>query len=107
MRLIKLDESAFENKVYDDGAACLVVFGRKTCHVCEEVVPMVEEIVEEYKDKMNFYYVDVEEERDLYNRFSLRGVPQLVWFKDGEYQAKMAGLVEEDKVREKIEEVLD
>jgi len=106
MELKNLNAVTFEEIVYDNCENCLVVFSRKTCHVCAEVVPMVEEIAEKYKDKFGFYRVDSEEQRDLYNRFSLRGVPQLLFFKDGEYQGKLAGKVEEEQLEEKIEELL-
>ncbi|MBI5602810.1 MAG: thioredoxin family protein [Deltaproteobacteria bacterium] len=106
MKLTALNEGTFEEKIYDNSETCLVVFSRKNCHVCAEVVPMVEETAEEYKDKLGFYQVDVEEERDLFNRFSFRGVPQLLLFKNGEYQGKMSGMVEEEQLKEKIEEIL-
>ncbi|TGE37373.1 thioredoxin [Desulfosporosinus fructosivorans] len=106
MELSRLDAKTFDEIIYDKAENCLVVFSRKTCHVCAEVVPMVEGISENYKDKLGFYYVDSEEQRDLYNRFSLRGVPQLLFFKDGEYQFKLAGKVEEEELEEKIAELL-
>jgi len=106
MELKSLNAATFEEIIYDNCENCLVVFSRKTCHVCAEVVPMVEEVAEMYKDKLGFYYVDVEKEKGLYNRFSLRGVPQLLFFKDGEYQGKLSGEVEEEQLEEKIAEVL-
>lgn len=54
--------------------------------VCQEVHPILDEIEEEYKDKdFGFYHVDVEDEKDLFNRFSLKGVPQVLFFNDGEF----------------------
>lgn len=106
MELKKLNSQTFDEKVYDNGENCVVVFSRKSCHVCKEVVPMVEENCEKYSDKMGFYAVDVEEEKALYSRFSLRGVPALLFFKDGEYQGRLAGNVEEEEFEEKVEEML-
>jgi len=106
MELNFLNAATFEEIIYDKGENCLVAFTRKTCHVCQKVIPMVQETAENYKDKFGFYRVDVEEQRDLYNRFSLRGVPSLLFFKDGEYQGKLAGEVEEERLEEKIAEML-
>jgi len=106
MELKNLKSLTFDEKIYDNYEDCLVVFSRKNCPVCMEVVPKVEEISEKYEGKFGFYYVDVEEERALYNRFSLRGVPTLLFFKDGEYRSKLAGNVEEEQLVEKIEELL-
>ncbi len=106
MMLKSLNAISFEEVIYDNGEACVVVFSRKSCHVCQEVVPIVEELSEKYTDKCGFYYVDVEEEKDLFKRFSLKGVPQILLFNDGEFHGKMAGLVEEDALVDKIAKML-
>ncbi|WP_425805010.1 thioredoxin family protein [Desulfitobacterium sp. Sab5] len=106
MSLLQLNPKSFEEKIYDNGEVCLVVFSRKTCHVCKEVVPMLEELAPTYIGRVGFYYVDVEEDKPLYQSFSLKGVPQILFFKDGEYQGKLSGQVEEEEVQEKIEEII-
>lgn len=106
MQLKPLNSASFEEVVYDNGEPCVVVFSRKSCHVCQEVVPMVEEMSKKYEGKCGFYYVDVEEEKSLFQRFSLKGVPQIMLFNDGEYQGKKAGLVEEEVLAEKINAML-
>lgn len=106
MSLQQLNSSRFEEIIYDECESCLVIFSKKECHVCKVVVPMLEELYPQYEGKFGFYYVDVEEDMNLFQRFSLKGVPQILFFKDGEYQGKLAGKVDEDTVEEKIAEVL-
>lgn len=106
MQLIQLNAISFEKVIYDDYEPCVVIFSRKSCHVCQEVVPMMEEMSEKYEGKCGFYHVDVEEDKDLFQRFSLKGVPQILLFNEGEYQGKAAGLVEEEVLAEKIEKML-
>ena len=105
MELRALNINNFDQIIYESGENCIVVFSRKNCHVCKEVVPMVEECGEKYSDRMKFYRVDVEEERSLFNRFSLKGVPSILFFIDGEYHGRLAGNVEEDQLEEKIMEI--
>ncbi|MEA4902527.1 thioredoxin family protein [Desulfitobacterium sp.] len=107
MALQQLNASLFEEKIYDDGEPCLVIFSRKTCHVCQGVIPILEDLQPQYNGKFGFYYVDVEEDKSLFQRFSLKGVPQILFFKEGEYQGKMAGAVEDEQVMDKIAEVLE
>ena len=38
----QLNEVEFQERVYDDGEPCLVLFSRKDCHVCQEVHPVLE-----------------------------------------------------------------
>ena len=102
MSLQQLNASTFEEIIYDNGEPCLVIFSRKTCHVCKQVVPVLEELQPKYEGQFGFYYVDIEESSSLFQRFSLKGVPQILYFNNGEYQGKQAGLVEDEEVEEKI-----
>lgn len=105
MSLKQLNSNSFEKAIYDNGEACLVIFSRKTCHVCQGVVPILEEMQPKYEGKFGFYYVDVEEQKPLFQRFSLKGVPQILFFGEGEYHGKLVGAVDEEKVINKITEV--
>jgi len=102
MPLQQLNSTTFEEMIYDKGKPCLVIFSRKTCHVCKQVVPLLEELQPKYEGVFGFYYVDIEENAGLFQRFSLKGVPQILYFNEGEFQGKQAGLVDEEKVEEKI-----
>ena len=103
----QLNEVEFQERVYDDGEPCLVLFSRKDCHVCQEVHPVLEGLAEEYADQdFGFYNIDVDEQRDLFQKMALKGVPQVLFFKDGELVARIAGSQDEDKYMEKIDEIL-
>jgi thioredoxin 1 len=107
MSLQHLDSNEFDRTIYDNGETCLVVFSRQNCHVCKEVVPMLEELAPQYEGKFGFYYVDVEIDTNLTQRFPLKGIPSILFFKDGTPRGKLAGLVETEQVEEKIAEVAD
>lgn len=107
MSLEQLNSSRFEEVIYSKGEPCLVIFSRKSCHVCQGVIPILEDLKPQYEGKFGFYYVDVEEDKSLYQSFSLKGVPQILFFKDGEYQGKLSGAVEEEEVEERIADVLE
>ena len=106
MTLQKLNANSFEEIVYDEEEPCLVIFSRKTCHVCKEVIPILEDMQPKYEGRFGFYHVDVEEQKPLFQRYSLKGVPQILFFSDGENRGKLAGAIDEDKVMAKIAEVL-
>lgn len=107
MSLQQLNPNTLEKIIYDNGKPCLVVFSRKDCHVCKQVVPLLEELQPKYEGKFGFYRVDVEEDTSLYQRFSLKGVPQILYFNNGEYHGKQAGLVEDEQVEEKIASIFE
>lgn len=106
MELEKLKINCFDEEVYDKSETCLVVFSRKSCNVCQEVVPMLADMSKGYEGTCKFYRVDVEEDKELFLRFSLKGVPQILFFQNGEYTGKLAGMVTEKDINKKIGELL-
>ncbi|MFT8315562.1 MAG: thioredoxin family protein [Clostridium sp.] len=105
MSLQQLDSSNFDEIIYDNAESSLVVFSRQSCYVCQELLPILEGLQSKYDGKYNFYYVDVEEQKNLFHRFSLKGVPQILFFNDGEYKGKLAGQIDDEEVEKKILEV--
>ena len=102
----ELDQETFDAVIYDECEPCLVIFTRKSCHVCQAVKPKLAELEEDYGDQIGFYAVDVEEQPRLYQRFGLKGVPQVMFFKDGEFIAKLAGEKELEIYEDQIQQIL-
>ena len=102
----ELNQNEFDELIYDECMPCLVIFTRKSCHVCQAVKPKLAELEEEYGDQFGFFAVDVEEEEKLFQRFNMKGVPQVMFFKDGEFVTKMAGEKDLDTYAAEIEKIL-
>lgn len=100
-----LNRVAFQEIVEGDGEPCLVIFSRKSCHVCQAVHGKLDNLEKEYTD-VPFYEVDVEAEPELQNKFSLKGVPHVLFFRDGEVLDRLTGNHDEDEYADKIEELL-
>ena len=84
----KLNSRAFEEYIENDGETCLVIFSRKSCHVCQGVHAVLEDLEGDYKGKMPFYEVDVEEEAALFEKMMMKGVPQVIIFDNGDPSGK-------------------
>lgn len=100
-----LNRVAFQEIVEGDGEPCLVIFSRKSCHVCQAVHGKLDNLEKEYTD-VPFYEVDVEAEPELQNKFSLKGVPHVLFFRDGEVLDRLTGNHDEDEYADKIEALL-
>lgn len=102
-----LNEKLFFEKTTKDQEACVILFSRATCHICQQVTPMLEELETEYAGQpVSFYHVDAVTETQLMERLSLKGVPQVLFFQHGEFRGKYAGIREADEYKEKIETLL-
>lgn len=102
MTLQQLESNRFDEVIYDNGEACLIAFTKKNCPVCKEVIPLLEDLQAQHKENFGFYTVDVEKSVNLSQRFSLKGVPSIIFFNDGALKGKLAGQIEEEQVEAKI-----
>jgi thioredoxin len=98
-----LTTSSFRDKVFDyqknkewkfEGELpCLIDFYADWCGPCKMVAPILEELAEEYKGKLNIYKVDTEAERELASIFGIQSIPSLLFVpKEGQPQMAMGAL---------------
>jgi thioredoxin-like negative regulator of GroEL len=60
------------------------------------VAPILEELADEYKGKINIYKIDTEVERELAGAFGIRSIPSLLFCpKDGQPQMAQGALPKE------------
>ena len=70
------------------------------------VAPILEELAEEYKGKINIYKIDTEAQQELSAAFGIRSIPSLL-FCPGEEQPQMAqGALPKESLKQVIEDVL-
>jgi thioredoxin 1 len=116
MALEHLTKDTFQSKVFDyeknkewsyaGELPCLIDFYADWCGPCKMVAPILEELAEEYKGKINIYKVDTEEEQELAGVFGIRSIPSLLFCpKDGQPQMAM-GALPKDTFRKAIDDIL-
>ncbi|MFN3638125.1 MAG: thioredoxin [Chloroherpetonaceae bacterium] len=84
-----LTYETFKTKVFDfeknqewkfeGDKPCLIDFWAAWCGPCRMIAPVLEELSEEYKDQINIYKVNTEEEPELAAMFGIRSIPSLLF----------------------------
>jgi thioredoxin len=101
-----LTKETFQEKVFnweqnkewkfEGDLPCLIDFYADWCGPCKMVAPILEELATEYKDKINIYKVDTEDQQELAGIFGIRSIPSLLFCpKDGQPQMAMGALPKE------------
>ncbi|MCK4637836.1 MAG: thioredoxin [Bacteroidales bacterium] len=97
----KNKEWKFEGKL-----PCLIDFYADWCAPCKMVAPILEELNEEYKDKINIYKVNTEQEQELAAAFGIRSIPSLL-FCPANGQPQMAmGALPKESMKKTIDDIL-
>ena len=100
--LIDLNEENFESEVLGSIIPVIVEFGASWCAPCKKQLPVLEKIASE-NPEIKVAKIDVDENRDLANIYSVRGVPTLMLFKDGKKIKSTVGLTSYDKILEMVQ----
>ena len=90
--LTKINQEVFDSFTFESNKVVIVFFLAKKCRVCKEQLPIIEEIAYEFKDKLKAYWVDVNKCKELFHRFRLQGVPNILIFNQSEVREKIRGL---------------
>src|SRR3989344_6777705 len=78
----------------------VVDFWAPWCGPCQMMGPEFEKASREFKGKIKFAKVNVDEEQELAQRFQIRGIPTMILFKDKEQTKRVSGAMDsEDIVR--------
>ncbi len=72
---------------------CVIDFYADWCGPCKMVAPVLEELSEDYKGKVNVFKVDTEAQQELAAAFGIRSIPSILFVpKDGEPQMAQGAL---------------
>ncbi len=90
-KIVELTSENFENEVLKSNLPVLVYFWAAWCGPCRMVTPVLEELSEEYSEKIKIAKVNVDENQELAAKYTIMSIPTLLLFKDGEIQKKLVG----------------
>lgn len=99
----------YENKEeweYQGELPAIIDFYADWCQPCKIVAPILEELAEEYKDKIVIYKVDTEAEQELAAVFGIRSIPLLLFIPLNDRPQMAVGALPKDAFVEIIEDVL-
>jgi thioredoxin 1 len=99
-------DSSFDEEVLKADGPVLVDYWAEWCGPCKMIASIVEEIADEYGEKLKVTKMDIDSNMATPQQYSIRGIPTLMIFKDGNVQATKVGALTKGQLKAFVEEVV-
>lgn len=104
--VIILDEHNFEQEVLKSEQPVLVDFWAAWCGPCRMVLPLVDQLAEEYVGRAKVGKVNVDEQAKLAIEYNVMTIPTIIVFKNGEIVEQVSGAYPKAHLEEMLNKAL-
>lgn len=102
----EISDATFEQEVLKSDLPIVVDFWAPWCGPCKSIAPVLEELAVEYSGKIRVAKVNVDDNPRTPTQYKVRGIPNLVFFKDGEVVNQVIGAVPKEQLVDAINKLL-
>lgn len=97
-RIIVVTDDSFEEEVLNSPQPVLVDYWAEWCGPCKMIAPVLDEIADEYADKLKIAKLNIDENSNTPPKYGIRGIPTLMLFKNGQVEATKVGAVNKSQL---------
>ncbi len=98
--------STFQAEVLDSERPVLVDFWAEWCAPCRALAPVIQQIADEHESQLRVVKLDVDSSPSTPAKFSVRAMPTLLFFRDGQVVDSLVGAVPKKQVDDKVQALL-
>jgi thioredoxin 1 len=103
---IDIDDKAFDDKVLKASVPVLVDFWAPWCGPCRAVAPILDELAKEYKGKVTFARLNVDESPQNASKYGISAIPTLLVFKEGKPVGQIVGFRPKAELKKALDEAI-
>lgn len=100
--IIELTDDNFKQFILESNKIVLVDFWAEWCNPCKILAPILEEIAQEYKDKLVVAKINIDKNPKIAPKYSIRGIPALLLFKKCELMGTKIGALSKIQLQDFI-----
>jgi thioredoxin 1 len=104
--IVELNGSNFKSTVEGAAVPVLVDFWAPWCGPCRMIAPSLEELSTEFSGKVTIAKVNVDEAPEVATQYGVRGIPNLILFRDGKVEGQLVGAVPKESIRALVQKAL-
>jgi len=100
-----ITDDNFQEVIKGTDKLVLVDFWAEWCGPCKSLAPALEDASNDLGEKISVYKINIDDNPVTPAKYGVRGVPTIVFFRNGEEVDRQVGLLPKSKLYEKIEKV--
>lgn len=102
----EISDTSFEADILKSSIPALVDFWAPWCGPCKSIAPILEEIAKEYTGKIKIAKLNVDDNPRTPTQYNVRGIPNLVFFRDGKVVEQIVGAIPKDQLLAAVRKVI-
>ena len=99
-----VDDSTFDQMVLKAKKPVLVDFWATWCKPCLAISPILDELANEYENKVDFVKMDVDHSPKTPASFGIMSIPTLLIFKNGKPVSHLVGLRSKTELKKNLDD---
>lgn len=105
-QIAHVTDETFAAEVEQSDGLVITDFWATWCGPCQAIAPLLEQLAGEYAGKVKVTKLDVDANQGVTQRFNVRSIPSILFFRDGRHVDTVVGAVPKATLEERIKKHL-
>jgi thioredoxin 1 len=101
---LAVTDATFESEILKHDGLAMVDFWAEWCGPCKMIAPTIEALATEYAGKVKVAKVDVDSHSAWAQKYNVRSIPTLLFFKGGEVVDQVVGALPKPAIEAKLKQ---
>ena len=96
---------SFNDLISTSNKLVIVDFWAEWCGPCRVLGPILDDVAKELGEKASIVKVNVDDNPELAQKYGIRGIPTMIFFKNGQAAKTLVGVQAKEEIKKSLEEM--